>query len=119
MRNILKTLRPYWALVLVIAVLLVVQAFCDLALPQYTSDIIDVGITNKGVSHIIPEKITADDYNAAEMFMTDSEKPVWEKAFVRKDNVYVRKTDDEEELDKLDETLLIPLLMDYQTSHTA
>lgn len=118
MKNILKTLKTYWLQVLLIAVLMVVMAFCDLALPQYTSDIIDVGITNKGVSHIIPEKITSEDFAAAEMFMSDSEKTIWEGAFAAEGSTYSRKTSDEEELDQLDESLLIPLLMDYETSHT-
>lgn len=119
MRKILKTLRPYWALVLLIAALLVVQAYCDLALPQYTSDIIDVGITNQGVSHIIPEKITSRDYDYAEMFMEESEKTSWEKAFSKEGSIYTRKAMEEEDLDHLDEELLIPLLMDYETSHIA
>ena len=118
MRKILKTLKPYWALVLLITALLVVQAYCDLALPQYTSDIIDVGITNKGVSHILPEKINVRDYDYAEMFMTEGEKTTWEKAFSKKGSIYIRKTDDEEELDRLDEKLMIPLLMNYETWHT-
>ena len=53
---------PYWRWILVILAFLVVQAFCDLSLPQYTSDIIDVGIQNRGVAHILPEKITSEDY---------------------------------------------------------
>ena len=118
MRNILKTLRPYWLQVILVTLLMVVMAYCDLALPQYTSNIIDVGITNKGVSHIIPEKITADDFEAAELFMTDSERAVWENGFTGEDVLYIRKTDDEEELNQMDEALLIPLLMDYETSHT-
>ena len=118
MRKILKTLKPYWLQVLLLTVLMVVMAFCDLALPQYTSDIIDVGITNKGVSHIVPAKITSDDFEAAEMFMTDREKAAWEESFTAEGSIYVRNTDDEAALDQLDKELLIPLLMDYETSHT-
>lgn len=118
MGKILKTLKPYWALVILITVLLVVQAYCDLSLPQYTSNIIDVGITNKGVSHIVPEKITSEDYDYAVMFMNEQELESWENQFNKKGNIYTRKTDDEEQLDKLDDELMIPLLMDYETSHT-
>ena len=52
MGRIFKNLVPYWKSVIMILVLLVLQAFCDLSLPQYTSDIIDVGIQNKGVEHV-------------------------------------------------------------------
>ena len=62
MGKLFKNLKPYWKSVLMIVVLLVVQAFCDLSLPQYTSDIIDTGIQNSGVEHILPEKITAEEF---------------------------------------------------------
>lgn len=45
---------PYWKIVIAIIGLLVVQAWCDLSLPSYTSDIIDVGIQNHGVEHVMP-----------------------------------------------------------------
>ena len=38
------------------------QAYCDLALPAYTSDIIDVGIQDHGIEHILPKEITSEDY---------------------------------------------------------
>ena len=43
MSKIFKNMIPYWKSILVILVLLFVQAWCDLSLPSYTSDIIDVG----------------------------------------------------------------------------
>ncbi len=43
MKRIFKNLIPYWKTIILIVLLLMVQAYCDLALPQYTSDIIDVG----------------------------------------------------------------------------
>ena len=45
MGKIFKNMLPYWKWILVIVAFLAMQAFCDLSLPQYTSDIIDVGIT--------------------------------------------------------------------------
>ena len=73
MGRILKSIAPYWRSVIIILVLLILQANGDLALPQYTSDIIDVGIQNGGIGHSIPEKITKDEYDIATMFMTDEE----------------------------------------------
>ena len=54
---------PYWKWILVIVAFLAMQAFCDLSLPQYTSDIIDVGIMSSGVEHILPEEMTQEDFN--------------------------------------------------------
>ncbi len=44
MSKIFKNLIPYWRWIILIFVFLIAQAYCDLALPAYTSDIIDVGI---------------------------------------------------------------------------
>ena len=62
MTKIFKNMAPYWYMIVAIVLLLVVQAFGDLSLPQYTSDIIDVGIQNKGVEHILPVKMMEDEY---------------------------------------------------------
>ena len=60
MSKIFKNMIPYWKSIVIIIALLFVQAWCDLALPSYTSDIIDVGIQNNGVEHIVPEALTAE-----------------------------------------------------------
>ena len=62
MGRILKSIAPYWRSVIIILVLLILQANGDLALPQYTSDIIDVGIMSSGVEHILPEEMTQEDF---------------------------------------------------------
>ena len=81
MSRIFKNLLPYWKSVIVILILLVLQAWCDLSLPQYTSDIIDVGIQNGGVEHVMPEAITQDEYKLAQIFMTDEEKTIWQESY--------------------------------------
>ena len=70
MGKIFKNMLPYWKWILVIVAFLVMQAFCDLSLPQYTSDIIDVGIMSSGVEHILPEEMTQEDF---EMCIRDRE----------------------------------------------
>ena len=71
MIKIFKNMIPYWRTISVIVLLLMVQAFCDLALPQYTSDIIDVGIINGGVSHILPQKIREEEFESSKLFMSE------------------------------------------------
>ena len=107
---------PYWKPVLIVLVLLVIQAWCDLSLPAYTSDIIDVGIINNGVEHILPEAITTEQFQMAEFFMTEDEKELWENSYEEKDGRYECVVTDEKELDELDETLLLPILLNYQLS---
>ena len=69
MSKIFKNMIPYWKSIVIIIALLFVQAWCDLSLPSYTSDIIDVGIQNYGVEHVVPEALTADEFETAELFM--------------------------------------------------
>ena len=78
MRKLFKNMLPYWHIIVVIFLLLGVQAYCDLSLPQYTSDIIDVGIQNKGIKYILPEKMPEEEYRLAELFMTEDEKDTFE-----------------------------------------
>lgn len=116
MGKILKNLRPYWHIVVVIILLLGVQAYCDLALPQYTSDIIDVGIQNRGVEHILPERMTAEEYDMARLFMTKSEKAKFEQSYEKREDIYWCIAD-EDALDALDEELLTPIILTYRMAN--
>lgn len=117
MGKLIKNLRPYWKQVIVIIALLVVQAYCDLSLPQYTSDIIDTGIQNSGIEHILPEKITKEEYRYSIMFMNDEEQKQFEAAYEAEGDVYVLKITDEKKLEELDEKLIVPIVMTYNMSN--
>lgn len=116
MGKLFKNVLPYWKSVVMILILLVVQAYCDLSLPQYTSDMIDSGIQNGGISHILPEKMLKEDYDYAVMFMTKEEAEQFQSAYERSGDFYERKVNGEEELKELDEKLLIPIVLTYQMS---
>lgn len=57
MLRILRYVKKRWYMVLIIVCLLIGQAYCELSLPQYTSNIVDVGIQYKGIERTIPEVI--------------------------------------------------------------
>lgn len=121
MSKIFKNLIPYWRWIILIFVFLIAQAYCDLALPAYTSDIIDVGIQDHGIEHILPKEITSEDYQMAQTFMLSDEKEKFtdcyeaEDASKSDDSVAKYKlTADSNTLDELDEDLLVPLVMAYQ-----
>jgi ATP-binding cassette subfamily B protein len=116
MGKIIKNMLPYWKSIILIVLLLVVQAWCDLALPQYTSDIIDTGIQNSGVEHILPEKITKTEYSYASLFMTEKEEKTFKNCYEKDGKYYARTVNDDKELEKLDDELLIPVMMDYSMS---
>ncbi len=111
MGRIIKNLKPYWKTIVIIVLLLILQAVCDLALPQYTSDIIDTGIQNSGVKHIIPEAIVASEYEKAQLFMTTQEKEQWISLYQRDNDIYRCKEKSEKKLDEYDSLLVLPLLI--------
>ena len=116
MGKIFKNMIPYWKPLILVLLLLFVQAWCDLSLPAYTSDIIDVGIQNQGIKHILPEALTPEEYEKAELLMTDEETASWEESYALNGSVYERNVTVEERLEELDDTFLVPLLMNYQMS---
>lgn len=116
-KQILKNMIPYWKSLILIILLLIVQAGCDLALPTYTSDIIDVGIQNSGVEHILPEKITDEEYQEAQIFMTEDECSLMDGLYDAEGEFYILQETDEEVLEEADETLLTPIVLTYQLGH--
>lgn len=111
MGRIIKNLKPYWKTIILIVLLLILQAVCDLALPQYTSDIIDTGIQNSGVEHVVPEAITSSEYEKAQLFMTAEEKEQWTSLYQQDNDIYRCKEKSNKKLDEYDSSLVLPLLI--------
>lgn len=116
MGKIFKNMFPYRKAVIIIIALLFVQAWCDLSLPSYTSDIIDVGIQNSGVEHIVPEKLTKSEFKTAQFIMTDKEADAWKGLYKADGEFYKLKDKSSKELGEADEKLTLPLIMNYQMS---
>lgn len=66
---------------MLIIVLLIIQAWGDLTLPQYTSDIVDIGIQNGGIENAAADVLSVDGYNALEAFMNDEQKSILAKSY--------------------------------------
>lgn len=116
MSKIFKNMIPYWKSILIVIALLFVQAWCDLSLPAYTSDIIDVGIQNSGVEHVVPKAILAEEFETAKLLMTEEESELWESIYDKDGEAYSLNVTDGELLNELDEKLVLPLIMNYQMS---
>lgn len=112
--RVFRYLKGYVNLAVMVAILLLVQAFCDLSLPEYTSKIIDTGIQNKGVEHVLPEKIEKEEFIYAQIFMKDGEISKWESAYKKQGGTYVRKELTEETMEWYDKLFGIPLIASYQ-----
>lgn len=118
MSRIFKNLLPYWKSCVLIVALLFIQAYCDLSLPGYTSDIIDTGIQNGGISHVCPQAITEEDYTVARLLMTDDEKAVWDSIYDADEasesdasTIYRLNVSGEKKLSEYDEMFELPLII--------
>lgn len=116
MFKVLKYLKHELPTVCIIIVLLFVQAMCDLALPNYTSNIIDVGIQNGGIEYSTPEILRGSEYEKIAMFMTQDEKEKWESHYTKDGEYYRLKVADENEWLECDDTFRMAILMNSTMS---
>ena len=112
--QIIKNLKPYWKSVLIIVLLLIVQAYCDLALPDYTSKLIDTGIQNYGIDHCSPLQIPEKAYTIIKGVMDEDDVTVWEKYYEQSDDGIYHMTDDgKDHIDEIDQACMEPMMMYY------
>ena len=74
MATIIKYLRKFTGVILVIIALLIIQALSDLSLPKYTSDIVDIGIQQGGIKEIAPKVIRKSELNKLMLFMNEDDR---------------------------------------------
>ena len=73
MQRLFKYLKPYILLIVIAVALLAVQAVCDLALPDYMSDIVNQGIQQSGIVETVPEVIRESTMDKLLIFLTAEE----------------------------------------------
>lgn len=117
MTKLIKNLKPYKLTILILLVVLVIQAFGDISIPGYMQKMIDTGVQNKGIEHILPTKISETEYSEAQIFMTDSEKESWTDAYKKMGDTYTLVVKDDDKLEKLDSKFLKPIVLSYQLGH--
>ena len=81
MGKLLKFLKPHAGAVLAILCVLMVQAWCDLSLPTYTSDIVNVGIQQGGVDESVPEQISGDELEKLLLFIPSEDQDTVQNAY--------------------------------------
>ena len=113
MKQIFKYLAEHKGAVAVIILLLIIQAYCDLSLPSYTSSIVDVGIQQGGIEHEAMEEMRQETFETLCLFISDEDEKTLRDAYElnEKKGRYIRQTDEKEEILKLDEILAKPMAM--------
>lgn len=113
MIKILKYLKKSWAWIILILALLIVQAYCDLSLPQYTSDIVDTGIQQSGIDSCLPEQIRSSEMDKLTLFLEDGEKDELLSAYTADGDVYRLNEIDKDTKASLEELISDPILVVY------
>ncbi len=111
MLKIVRHLKDVKWLVLVIVGLLIVQAYCDLALPQYMSDIVDVGLSRGGIAEVAPNEMRASTLENLSLFMSEADASYVREAYRENaDGNLTLAVKDRETLDRLADALTGPML---------
>ena len=112
MFRLLSYLKQCKKSVLAIVLLLIVQAYCDLALPQYTSDIVDVGIQQGGITYAAPEWMREETWGSLQNLMTEGEKELTASCYEQaEDGTYERTTNKTADLEALNNAFRMPMVM--------
>ena len=119
MGKLFKYLKTYWKMAFVILLVLLVQVYCDLSLPSYTSDIVNVGIQQAGVDDKIPEAISEKEMEKVLLFVQADDRQTVLDAYEKDENTYnqtayvLKKNiqDNEEKTEELEEILSVPMMM--------
>lgn len=119
MKNLFKYAAEHWKSLIAIVVILFIQAYCDLSLPAYTSDIVNVGIQQGGIEDQIPEAVSAEEMERLLLFVSredqqtvrdsyDTDNESYDaEAYVLKETVQ----DDEEQMEELGDILAAPMML--------
>ena len=104
MFKIMKYLGEFKASVAAVVVLLILQAYCDLSLPSYTSDIVDVGIEQGGIENAVPEIMRAETLEGI-CLLSGEETLIRENYQLNDEGYYELRTEEPETIAALDEAM--------------
>ena len=129
MIKIFKYLKSSVISIFLIVCLLATQAICDLALPDYTSKIVNIGIQQNGIENAAAIVITEDTYNNMKLLLSDDEQDYIDSHYelltkenyknykdydlLKEENLYKLKDVSNDEEDKISEILSMPLMINY------
>ena len=123
MIKIFKQLARHWAVCLVVFALLFVQAYCDLALPDYTSKIVDTGIQQGGIESPLPQTVRQSTLDALSLLMSEEDAQKLQNAYqyyLQDDGVLQLRSDlTKDERTALEEAVTTPDIVLYMAAAQA
>ncbi|WP_455499951.1 ABC transporter ATP-binding protein [Gemmiger sp.] len=116
MTKIFKQLGRHWAVCLAVVALLVVQAYCDLSLPDYTSKIVDTGIQQGGIESPVPDTVRSTTLQALELLMTEEDAARVDQAYSDPDADGVRSLNGDADTAALESAFTTPDIVLYMAA---
>ncbi len=110
MLKMFRYVKDKWYYIVLIIALLFLQASCDLALPDYTSKIVNVGIQQKGIEDGVPDEIRESSMERLFLFMDSEERAYVEESYTLESGIYVRNKTDAERRERLNQIFGVPML---------
>ena len=86
--KLMKYLKGFTLPLIFLVIILGVRVVAELELPTYTSNIVDIGIQQKGIKDAVPNKISEKSLNTLELFMTDDEVKKVKDNYKKEGNFY-------------------------------
>ena len=86
--KLMKYLKGFTLPLIFLVIILGVRVVAELELPTYTSNIVDIGIQQKGIKDAVPNKIREKSLNTLELFMTDDEVKKVKDNYKKEGNIY-------------------------------
>ena len=121
MKKLFGFLKPHALQVVVIICVLMVQAYCDLSLPAYTSDIVNVGIQQSGIDEKVPEALAGEDLNLILAFVPEEDRAEVADAYEESSDSYdyegtvmalkEQVKEDDSQLEELSDQMGLPMVM--------
>lgn len=105
MRKLMKYLKRSAGFIVMIVLLLFLQAYCELSLPSYTSNIVNVGIQQKGIEDGVPKQMRKETMEHLKLFMNEEEQEKVSASYKQKDESYQLEKIDAQERDELNDIL--------------
>ena len=103
--KLIKYLKGFLVPMIFLVAILGVRVVAELALPTYTSNIVDKGIQQSGIEDSVPEKISKKSLNELELFMTDDEIKKVTSKYTKDGDVYKLDSINEQERSELNDIL--------------
>ena len=118
LKKLLKHFKPAIIPIIFVVILLVIQAYCDLSLPTYMSNIVNVGIQQSGIETVTPDKAPKSEMDKIELFMDKNDKDFVNsqyksEKYKNKDSLVLKENISDKNADKLADKLTKPMLITY------